>query len=110
MSKSDLVIIALVIVSFLISFYFQPQVPDEMASHWNTAGEVDGYTSKFWGLFLMPIIVVVIALLFLAIPRIDPLKANIKKFSSYYYRFIYLFLVFMIAVQIQGLLWNLWPA
>ncbi|MCP3682561.1 MAG: SdpI family protein [bacterium] len=106
MSKSDIVVIALVVVSFLISFYFMSQVPEEMASHWNAAGEVDGYTSKFWGLFLMPIIVVAIALLFLAIPKIDPLKANIKKFSSYYYRFIYMFLIFMIAVQLQGLLWN----
>ncbi|MCD6528068.1 DUF1648 domain-containing protein [bacterium] len=31
-------------------------MPEKMASHWNVKGEVDGYLSKFWGLFLIPLI------------------------------------------------------
>lgn len=28
-----------------------------MATHWNSKGEIDGYMSKFWGLFLMPLVI-----------------------------------------------------
>jgi hypothetical protein len=26
-----------------------------MASHWGANDQVDGYTSKFWGVFMMPL-------------------------------------------------------
>jgi len=78
-----------------------------MASHWNARGEVDGYTSKFWGLFLMPLILVGLGALFIAIPRIDPLKANIEKFRGYYDGLIIIFVIFMLAIHAQGILWNL---
>jgi uncharacterized membrane protein len=33
------------------SLYFLPADAEQMASHWNAQGVVDGYTSKFWGYF-----------------------------------------------------------
>ena len=51
-------------------------------------GQVDGYMSKFWGIFLLPLVLVGVALLFMVIPKIDPLKANIEKFRKYYDGFI----------------------
>jgi len=78
-----------------------------MASHWNAQGEVNGYLSKFWGLFLLPFILTGLALLFIAIPRIDPLKENIEKSRKYYNRFIILFFIFMLLIQIHIILWNL---
>ena len=55
----------------------------------------------------MPIIMIVLVLLFLFIPRIDPLKANIKKFEKYYYWFIIVFVLFVMSIQSQVILWNL---
>ncbi|MCQ1536971.1 SdpI family protein [Methanosarcina sp. KYL-1] len=107
MRKATLATIGLVLLSFILSIYFYPVVPEQMASHWNAGGEVDGYMSKFWGLFFMPLMLAGLALLFLAIPRIDPLKENIEKFRKYYDGFIILFLVFMLAVHTQVLLWNI---
>jgi len=78
-----------------------------MASHWNIHGEVDGYISKFWGVFLLPFIFTALALLFVAIPRIDPLKANIEKFRKYYDGFIILFSIFWFSIYIQSILWNI---
>jgi uncharacterized membrane protein len=82
-------------------------MPEEMASHWNAKGEANGYMSKFWGLFLMPFILVGVALYFNVIPRIDPLKANIEKFRKYYDGFIILFFIFMLSIHFQVILWNL---
>ena len=107
MKKVKIVIFGIILLSFIVGIYFYPQMPEKMASHWNTQGQVDGYMSKFWGLFLMPFILVGLALLFIAIPRIDPLKTNIEKFRKYYDGFIILFFIFMLSVYSQVILWNL---
>jgi len=105
--KSGIIIFGIILLSFIISIYFYPQMPERIASHWNAQGQVDGYLSKFWGLFLMPFVLVGLALLFTAIPRIDPLKTNIEKFRKYYDGFIILFFIFMLSIHFQIILWNL---
>ena len=107
MRKAELFILIAVIVSFIIGIYLYSQMPEQMASHWNAQGQVDDYMSRFWGVFLMPLMFVGLALLFIAIPKIDPLKKNIEKFRKYYDRFIILFFVFMLFVYFQTILWNL---
>ncbi len=55
MRKVTAAITGLVLLSFILSIYFYPQVPDQMATHWDSQGEVNGYMSKFWGgTFFMP--------------------------------------------------------
>jgi len=105
--KSEIITLGLALLSFLIAVYYYPQMPARMASHWNARGEVDGYLSRFWGLFSIPIILVGLALLFMAIPRIDPLRENIEKFRRYYDGFVIFFMVFMMFVYLQVVMWNL---
>jgi uncharacterized membrane protein len=107
MRKSEIIVSVIILLSFIVSIYFNPQMPENLASHWNAQGQVDGYTPKFWGLFLIPFIFVGLGLLFIAIPRIDPLKANIEKFRKCYDGFIILFLVFMLSIHFQVILWNI---
>ncbi len=107
MKKSYLVIIVLILISFGLGTYFFPQMPDKMAFHWNIKGEADGYMSKFWGLFLMPIISLGLFLLFLLIPKVDPLKANIEKFRKYFDGFIVLIMVFLFYIYLLSIAWNL---
>jgi uncharacterized membrane protein len=78
-----------------------------MASHWGTNDQVNGTMSKFWGVFLMPIITIAMLLLFLVIPSIDPLKANIATFRDYFNSFITLIVVFMVYIYGLTLVWNL---
>lgn len=82
-------------------------MPAKMASHWNIRGEVDGYMSKFWGLFLMPLISVGMFLLFVLIPKIDPLKANIEKFRKYFDGFIVLVMIFLFYIYLLTIFWNI---
>jgi len=107
MRKSNLIILGIILLSFVIGFYFYPQMPEKMASHWNTQGQVDKYLSKFWGLFLMPFVLIGIFLLFLLIPKIDPLKANIEKFRKYFDGFIVVIILFLFYIYILAILWNL---
>ena len=107
LNKSELFLLLFLLISFIISIYFYPQLPNEIASHWNAQGEVDDYMSKFWGLFLLPFILTGLALLFIAIPRIDPLKENIEKSRKYYNGFIIIFFIFLLSIQAHIILWNL---
>ncbi len=104
--KSEILIVGIALLSFAIGVYYYPQMPEQMASHWNAKGQVDDYLSKFWGLFLIPITLVGLALLFMAVPRIDPLRENIEKFRKYYDGFVILFMIFMVFVYLQTILWN----
>lgn len=107
MRKTEIIVLVIILLAFVAGIYFYPQVPAQMASHWDAQGQVNGYMAKFWGLFLMPLILVVLALLFVTVPIIDPLKINIEKFRKYYNTFIVLLFVFMIFVHFQIILWNL---
>ncbi len=62
MRKNEIIILGIILASFIIGIYFYPQMPDEMAFHWNSQGQVDGCMSKFWELFLMPFILVPVIL------------------------------------------------
>lgn len=106
MRKAYIFIILIIVISFIVGLYFYSQFPDEIASHWNAQGEVDDYMSKFWGTFLMPIVSVVMFLLFILIPKIDPLKKNIEKFRSYFDSFIVLLILFLFYVYVLTIIWN----
>ena len=105
--KKQIIPIGIIVFAFLISIYFYPQMPEQMASHWNAEGEVDGYLPKFWALFLMPIMSIGLYLLFILIPKIDPLKENIEKFRNYYDTFVIIFICFLFYIHIATIFWNL---
>jgi len=88
----------LVLIATLVGLALYAQLPDPMPSHWNAAGQVDGYMSKFWGIFLLPLMTAGITLLLIAIPSIDPLKANIEQFRRLYNAFIVVFVAYMLYV------------
>ena len=96
-----------ILAASVASTVVYPRLPEMAASHWNTAGQVDGYMPRFWAAFLMPLVSVGLLLLFLVIPSIDPLKANIVKFRSYFNGFIALIIVFMLFIHGVTLAWNL---
>lgn len=107
MRKLILASIVLIVLLFLINIYAYTILPDTIVTHWGTSGEPNGTMGKFWGLFLLPVITLFAFLLFLLIPKIDPLKKNIEKVILYYESFILVFILFMFYVNLITLLWNL---
>ena len=83
------------------------KLPDQMASHWNVNDEVDGTMPKFWGVFLIPLITLGMLVLFLVLPGMDPLKANIAQFRESFNLFIVLIVAFMLYVHGLTLAWSL---
>jgi uncharacterized membrane protein len=101
-----LAIIAGLLITIALTIAVYPTVPDKVVSHWNAAGQADGYMSKLWGLSLIPLIMTGFVALLAVLPRIDPYKKNYEKFGSWYEGFILLFILFMLAVQVQIILWS----
>lgn len=99
-------IIAGVLITFALTLAIYPSAPDRIVSHWNAAGQADGNMSKFWGLGLIPLIMIALVGLFAVLPRIDPYKNNYEKFGDYYEGFILIIILFMLAIQIQIILWS----
>ncbi len=107
MKPGTIIILAIILVSAAMSVYFYPQMPEQMASHWNMNGQVDDYMPKFWALFLMPAMSLVMLVLFMIFPRIDPLKKNIEKFRSYFDGFIIFVMLFFLYIHILSIIYNL---
>jgi len=106
MRKTYIAALLLIIASFCLSIYGYNHVPSKMVVHWNEKGEENGYMAKEWGLFLLPVIMLLLFLLFIVIPRIDPLGENIEKFRIYYDGFVVIFLLYMFIINLQIILWN----
>jgi uncharacterized membrane protein len=107
MRVSEIVVWLLVLLSFVIGFAAYPYMPGRMASHWGFAGQADGYMSRAWGVFLFPVIILLVALLMVYVVRLDPLRKNIEKFRKQYDLTIIVFVLFMLYLYCLTLLWNL---
>ena len=53
-----LAIIAGLLITLALTIAVYPTMPDKVVSHWNAAGQADGYMSKLWGLSLIPLIMI----------------------------------------------------
>jgi uncharacterized membrane protein len=104
---TTIIVLILIAAATIAGLLLWNQLPDQMASHWNINDQVDGYMSKFWGVFMMPLITLGMFVLFLVVPSIDPLKANIAQFREAFNLFIVLIVAFMLYIHGLTLAWSL---
>lgn len=104
---TTIIVLIMILAAALAGLLLWSRLPDPMASHWNANDQVNGYISRFWGVFLMPLVALGMFLLFLLIPNIDPLKANIAKFRGVFNVFIVCIVGFMLYIHALTLLWSL---
>ncbi|WKZ29254.1 MAG: SdpI family protein [Patescibacteria group bacterium] len=105
--KTFIAMCALLLASAAASVIFYPAFPEEYASHWNMAGEVDDTMPKSTGALFMPGIMLVLLGLYALIPRIDPLKENLEKFRRAYDLLWLALFSFFAYVHALTLFWNL---
>jgi uncharacterized membrane protein len=109
MSTRTTVILALLLIAaaLALSLAVYGRLPERVASHWNLQDQVDGTMPRFWGAFLMPLIALAMLALFLLLPAIDPMKANIAAFRGPFNAFIACLMVFLLYLHLLTILWNL---
>lgn len=105
--KRNLVGLGIVLASVLATALVYPDLPGEMAIHFDAGGEPDSYLAKPLAVAIVPALAVGLLGLFTIVPRIDPLGENVASFQFYYD------LAVVVTVGILGyvhglvLLWNL---
>jgi len=104
---TTIITLILIALALLAGMALWNQLPEQMASHWDSNDQVNGYVSKFWGVFLMPLITLGMLVLFLVLPGMDPLKANIAQFRESFNLFIVLIVAFMLYTHGLTLAWSL---
>ncbi len=82
----EVLIWLVVLLPFLYCMYVWDQLPDRVPTHWGMDGQVDDYSSKAFGLLMMPVINVISAVILFFVPSIDPRRQNLEligtKFQS----------------------------
>ena len=107
-TKTTLILMGIVILlAAAVSLYAYPRVPDVIATHWSDQNVVDGTMGKFWGLALMPLMLLGIGALLMAVPHIDPLRKNIEAFRPYFNTFVVIFALFMLYMHVLTVLINM---
>ena len=104
---TTIIVLLMLIAGAAAGLLLWNRLPDQMASHWDINDQVNGYMPKVWGVFMMPLIVLGMSVLFLIIPNIDPLKANIAQFREAFNLFIVLITAFMLYIHALTLAWSL---
>lgn len=92
--------------AWVVAFGLYGSMPERMATHWNALGEANGYSGRFMGLFLVPIIMLVIQILFVVFPKIDPLKNNSEQLKKQSQGVALLLAVFMAYLFGAIITWN----
>lgn len=74
-----------------------PAMPQTVPTHWGADGAVDGWGDKA-GTLLMAAMPLVVALVMLAVPRLDPKGRNFERFRSVYLGMSAALTLFLVAV------------
>jgi len=92
------------VMMLIIGLSFYHRLPDRIPTHWNMYGQVDGWSTKTFGILFGPFLSFGLLLLFIAIPYIDPRRQNYLNFHGAYMLFVNGFMLFMAVVYVVTLL------
>ena len=79
--KRELPLIAIILLPFAYLAYIWNQLPGQVPMHWNAKGEIDRYGDKSELLLLPFLLPVLVYLIFLVVPKIDP-KNKLNKMGN----------------------------
>lgn len=102
-------LILLPAIACVAALLLYPFLPDRIASHWNAAGEVNGYMPKIWGVFLVPGLMILFLGLRALILRANTIKTATPLFQDSLDTFWLLLSSFFLYVFILTTAWNLGP-
>jgi uncharacterized membrane protein len=78
-----IVAVLLILVTTAATAWLSSSLPDQIPSHWNIRGEVDGYGGK-WTLYIFPVLMVGMLGLFAILPALSPKQFEVDTFRSTY--------------------------
>jgi uncharacterized membrane protein len=91
--------LVIAVLALALSIWAYPSLPPTVATHWSLRGTPDGFSSRFWAVAIMPLVVVFMTVLFNVLPKVDPRRENYTKFVSTYWLFANAVIVFVLLAH-----------
>lgn len=85
------------------SVWAYPQLPAEVATHFDVQGNPNGWSSRLMAVLLVPGLALLLVGVFAILPRIDPRRANYALFGSTYWSIVNAVLILLAAVHVMVL-------
>jgi uncharacterized membrane protein len=101
--------IGLTVATLAGSALLYPNLPDKIPTHWNIRGEIDGWGSKTWALWLLPATAALMLGLFRLLPWLSPKNFEVDPFKTTY-EFIMVAVVGMFCYMHAVTLYAAWKA
>ena len=105
--KIDLMSLIIILIPITLTLYLYNRLPDQLAVHFGTNGEANGYQGKFSFLLTSVLFLLAIPLLVKFIRYIDPKKENYDKFETTFDMFRLIFTAFLSVMYISMIYINL---
>lgn len=108
MNKKTLIFTTIIcLLPLIYGLLVYGKLPAEVPTHWNAAGEIDGYSRKEFAVFGLPVFMAVLNIIVQAVMAADPKKANhaekIKLISCWFVPVLALITVPITLLAAQGI-------
>lgn len=100
LSRLNWVTGGVLVLMFGMAAWYSPLLPDPVPTHWNAAGEVDGWTPKPWGVWLLPLISLGTFMVLLVLPVISPKGFRLEQSRKAYDIVLFVVVCFMALTQL----------
>ena len=111
MCKEEVLPVLIIALMFAIGFYAYPLVQTndkgQVISHWGMDGQPNGWMEKPVGVFLVPVMALIIYLGLLIIPHIEVYKQNLDEFRQQFWGFKVILVFVMGVIYLATLIPNL---
>ena len=91
--------LGLVLLSVGLSFWAYPQLPHRVPTHWDLAGNVNGYSSRAFTVAFMPGMAAAIWVLMIVLPAISPRGYRFEDSATAFYEAMIATIALFVAVQ-----------
>ncbi|MBN7772608.1 SdpI family protein [Clostridium aminobutyricum] len=86
-------------IATIVACIALPVLPEQIPMHFNVAGEIDDYGSKYT-IFLAPAVIFIFQIIAEVCRRIDPKRDNYESFKNYYYQIIFIVGLIMFVIEV----------
>lgn len=111
MCKEEMLPASIIALMFAIGFYAYPLVQvngqGQVISHWGIDGTPNGWADRATGVFLVPVMALIIYLALLIIPFIEVYRKNLEDFKQQFWGFKVILVFVMGVIYLATLLPNL---
>jgi uncharacterized membrane protein len=90
----------IVAAAFIASAVVYPRLPESMPTHFDMSGQPNGWSSRLFGAWLLPLFLLGMWALVRVLPAIDPRGGNYAKFGGAFEGIIVSIMLFMLGMHI----------